>query len=241
MYKIGGFYVEIFSEYNHIVNRAEKYRVEYSGTPDFQLTPNRHAKVDPTVYPDKNIMEYCLLGDNFAEKVLCFNAVVIHASAICVDNSAFLFSAVGGTGKSTHTGFWRDMLSKKKVDYINDDKPLLRIKDNNVLTYGTPFSGKTDRNSNICVPLKAICFLKQDKKNWIGRLSERSAFTKFVAQTLRGLPRNMRTELEETVHIIVNKIPMYEMGCKAEIAAANISYQVMSGMHELEIGEIYEE
>lgn len=241
MYKIGGFYVEIFSQYDHIVNRAENYKVEYSGILDFQLTPSRYAEVDPTVYPDKNIMEYCLLGDNFAEKVLHFNAVVIHASAICVDNSAFLFSAVGGTGKSTHTGFWKTMLSNKQVDYINDDKPLIRIQDNNVLAYGTPFSGKTDRNSNICVPLTAICFLKQDQKNWISRLSERDAFTKFVAQTLKGLPCNLRMELEETVHMIVNKVPMYEMGCKAEVAAANISYQVMSGMHEIETGEIYGE
>lgn len=241
MYRIGDFNVEIISEYNHIVVRAEKYKMRCDAEVDFQISPSRHAKVDLNLYPDKNIMEYCLLGDNFAEKVLDFKAVVIHASAISVDNNAYLFSAVGGTGKSTHTRLWKKMLTNEQVNYINDDKPLLRIKDNNIYAYGTPFSGKTDKNSNICVPLKAICFLMQDKSNWIRRLSEEEALIKFVAQTLKGIPQNLKIKLEETVAEIVKQISMYEMGCKPEMKAAIISHEVMSGVCKLEVGDIYAE
>jgi len=241
MYRIGDFCVEIISQYNHIVVRAEKYKINCDTKVDFQITPNRHAQVNPDLYPDKNIMEYCLLGDNFAEKVLNFKAVVLHASAISVDDNAYLFSATGGTGKSTHTGLWKTMLTNEQVDYINDDKPLLRLKNNNIFAYGTPFSGKTDKNSNICVPLKAICFLMQDKKNWIRRLYQDEALIKFVAQTLKGLPQNLKVELEKTVAEIVRQVPMYEMGCRPERKAAMISYEVMSGIRELEMGETYAE
>ena len=239
MYRIGDFYVNIVSKHNHIVKRAEKYKIECEVVADFQIIPDRYAQVDSSLYPDDNIMEYCLLGDNFAEKVLEFDAVVIHASAIAVDDNAYLFSAVGGTGKSTHTGLWENMLLNSSVMYINDDKPLLRILDNNIMTYGTPFSGKTDKNSNMCVPLKAICFLVQDKKNWIRRLTEEDAITKFIAQTLKGISEELKIKLKKTVKEIVKQIPMYEMGCKPELEAAKISHEVMSGVRHLDVGDIY--
>ena len=70
MYRIGDFYVNIVSKHNHIVKRAEKYKIECEVVADFQIIPDRYAQVDSSLYPDENIMEYCLLGDNFAEKVL---------------------------------------------------------------------------------------------------------------------------------------------------------------------------
>ena len=239
MYKIGEFYVDILSKYNHVIARAEKYKSTYTGEADFCVIPDRCAPIDPTVYPDKNIMEYCLLGDNFAEKVLDFQSVVIHASAISVDNNAYIFFLFLGTGKSTHTKLWKTVLCNKLVNYINDDKPLLRIRRGKIMAYGTPFSGKTDKNDNICVPVKAICFLKQDQKNWICPLSERDAKKNFIEQTLKGLNKDMQIKLEQTVSEIVERVPMYEMGCRPDREAAIMSYKILSGIQKLKKGNIY--
>ncbi len=51
---------------------------------------------------------------------------MLHASAIVVGNSAYLFSASSGTGKSTHTKLWQECFGDKAV-IINDDKPVIRI------------------------------------------------------------------------------------------------------------------
>lgn len=239
MYRIGDFYVDILSKYNHITVRAEKYKSTYTEKADFQIVPDRCAPINSKVYPDENIMEYCLLGDNFAEKVLNFQSVVIHASAISVDNNAYIFSAKGGTGKSTHTGLWKAEFNNKQIHYINDDKPLLRIKEGKIWAYGTPFSGKTDKNENICVPVKAICFLKQDQKNWISRLHEKEANEKFIEQTLKGLSEDLQIKRKQTVSKIVKGVPVYEMGCRPDKEAVIMSYKILSGEQKLEKGNIY--
>ena len=50
---------------------------------------------------------------------------------------------------------------------INDDKPLLKIKDSGVRVYGTPWDGKHRLSTNISVPLKALCILNRGKENKI--------------------------------------------------------------------------
>ena len=51
------------------------------------------------------------------------DGIIFHSSAIMVDGEAYLFTAPSGTGKSTHTRLWRELLGDRAV-MINDDKAL---------------------------------------------------------------------------------------------------------------------
>ena len=86
---------------------------------------------------------------------------MLHASAVVVDGDAYLFSAPCGTGKSTHASLWLKYLKHKNPYILNDDKPAIRIVNDNIYVYGTPFSGKTDKNKNEKANLKGIAFLEQ--------------------------------------------------------------------------------
>ena len=95
---------------------------------------------------------------------------MIHSSCIAYKDKAILFSADSGTGKSTHTGLWKE-LYQDDVKFINDDKPIVRLVNDEVIAYGTPWSGKTDLNSNISAPLKGIVILKRGVNNEIKEVS----------------------------------------------------------------------
>ena len=72
--------------------------------------------------------------------------MLLHSSCVVYEDKAYLFSAPCGTGKSTHTQIW---LKRFPGAYIlNDDKPAIRIMEDGVYAFGTPFSGKTDLNVN---------------------------------------------------------------------------------------------
>ncbi|MBR6848766.1 MAG: hypothetical protein IKM88_00825, partial [Lachnospiraceae bacterium] len=77
-----------------------------------------------------------------AEQMPFYDTFLFHGSAIAVDGTGYLFTAKSGTGKSTHTRLWRELLGQRAT-MINDDKPLIRVNvDGNAVIYGTPWDGK---------------------------------------------------------------------------------------------------
>ena len=80
-----------------------------------------------------------------------------------MDGEAYIFTAVSGTGKSTHAMLWREVFGER-VRMINDDKPLIRITpEGKAVVYGTPWDGKHHLSKNSAFPLKAICWLTRAK------------------------------------------------------------------------------
>ena len=98
------------------------------------------------------VLERTALQRKLAEKLFTYDTQLFHGSVIAVDGEAYLFTAKSGTGKSTHTRLWREMLGDKAV-MVNDDKPFLRVMDDHVLVYGSPWNGKHGLGCNMCVPL----------------------------------------------------------------------------------------
>ena len=75
-----------------------------------------------------------------ADALVDDGVILYHGSVIAVDGQGYLFTAKSGTGKSTHTALWRELFGERAV-MVNDDKPLLRVKDDQVTVYGTPWNG----------------------------------------------------------------------------------------------------
>ncbi len=72
-----------------------------------------------------------------AETLLNDKILLLHGSVVAVDGEEYMFTAKSGTGKSTHTRLWREVFTSRAV-MVNDDKPLLRIENDKVISYGTP-------------------------------------------------------------------------------------------------------
>lgn len=171
--------------------------------------------------------EYLLTGACFYEKLIEYKGVMLHSSAVVVDGYAYLFSADPGTGKSTHTGLWLEWFGKDKAYILNDDKPALRIIDNTVYAYGTPWSGKTDLNTNKKVPVAGICFIERAEKNSIRHAETFDAFGRFFTQTVRPREEKIMDMFMDTVNDVFSRIPMYIMGCNISFEAVQTSYNAM--------------
>jgi hypothetical protein len=60
------------------------------------------------------------------ERLLDYDTLLFHGSLIAVDGEGYLFTAKSGTGKSTHTKLWIELLGDRAI-MVNDDKPLLHV------------------------------------------------------------------------------------------------------------------
>ncbi len=104
---------------------------------------------------------------------LC-DTLLIHASVVRHKEKAYAFTAVSGTGKSTQVSNWLNNI--EGCDLINDDNPIVRIHNGNVMLYGSPWSGKTACYRNIRVPLGAIIKIERATTNYVTPLTPLDAF-----------------------------------------------------------------
>ena len=162
-----------------------------------------------------------------ADELIKFDVFLMHGSAIAVDGFGYLFTARSGTGKSTHTRLWREMLGNRAV-MINDDKPLIRISENGCATaYGTPWNGKHRLGNRSGIPLKAICILQRSKENSIRKISKTEAYPMLLQQIYR--PESL-DGLQLTLQMIDRmQVDYWRLGCNMEPDAAETAYRAMSG------------
>lgn len=172
--------------------------------------------------------DYIYCGEMFYYKLLNFDGMLLHASAIEKDGYAYLFSAKSGVGKSTHTTLWRKVFDNVRM--INDDKPALRIIDGELCACGTPFSGKYDESLNVHVPLRAVVFLERAQENSIEKIAPKEAIPLFMSQTLRPAKKEQMFKLLDMLDRVLNKTPVFKLKCNMSDEAAYVAYE---GINEL--------
>ena len=171
--------------------------------------------------------EYIWTGYEFCNSLLDFDGFMLHSSAVAYENKAYLFSAPSGTGKSTHTEIWQRVFGEENAVIINDDKPVIKFEDGDFYVYGTPWSGKSDKNLNIRVPLCGICFIEQSKTNNIKQISTKEAAHLILNQTVRPEYKGKMVNLLNLLDRLLLKIPVYILACNMEDEAALTSYNGM--------------
>lgn len=175
-----------------------------------------------------HVLERTALQRKIAEQFFEYDILLFHGSVIAVDGEGYLFTAKSGTGKSTHTRLWREMLGDRAI-MVNDDKPFLRVLPDRVIVCGSPWNGKHSLGSNIDVPLKAICIVERGERNEITQISNNEAVPMLLQQSNRPLQPALLPKYLELVEKIANKTNFYRLKCNMDPEAARISYQAMSG------------
>ncbi len=157
--------------------------------------------------------EYLYTGEAFANRLAYLGGLVMHGSAIAYDGQGIIFSAPSGTGKSTHAALWKQRYGER-VQHINDDKPAIRFDGNTPTVYGTPWSGKTDTNANVCAPLTAIVFLQQASQNRIQPLTASEACCYLYRETVRPFyDEALGVKVLETAEKLLETVPVFLLEC----------------------------
>lgn len=174
-------------------------------------------------------LERAAIQRKIARELIDRNTILLHGSTIGVDGAAYLFTAPCRTGKSTHTRLWRKVFGNRAV-MVNDDRAFLRITYDGVLAYGSPWSGKHGLDTNISLPLKGICFLHRGAENRIHRAASPDCVSELRHQCFLPEDAHGQEIAFALVERLAQMVPLWQMECTKDPAAARMSHQAMSGV-----------
>jgi hypothetical protein len=230
-YKIADIVFDAEYKYNYTAKLCKNY--EYNGDEE----PKFIAKITDTdiqkernnggEFPDAYLETLALFRKLCDYALSNADGIIFHSSAIMVDGEAYLFTAPSGTGKSTHTRLWREMLGDKAV-MVNDDKPIVRYIDGEFYVYGTPWNGKHHLDTNCRAKIKAICAIRQAAENTIRQATTQEMLLVIMNQTIRPTNIEQMDKLLNLLGLMLNKVELYSLGCNISEEAARLSYQTMS-------------
>lgn len=225
-YIIAGFKTEYYVRGKLLKDRSESYKADFSDD-EVQIRLNvkedfiRQKKEEmPHLSLDDH--EYMWTGEAFYNELLKHDGMMLHSSCVEKDGYAYLFSAKSGTGKSTHTHLWLKNLEGTRI--INDDKPALVLENGKWYACGTPFSGKTDENVDVKVPIRALVFLHRSEKNEVKRMPTVQAIGMLLSQTIRPNSKELAEKMLELADKLLTEVPVFSLGCNMDDDAAIVAY-----------------
>jgi len=193
-------------------------------TNDYQSTT---IEINPNLLKNPAEVEYVILGVTFLEIALRCGFLPIHAAAILYRDEVILFSAPSQTGKSTHAKIW--MNTFEGVELLNDDKPLLKLEDNRIMVYSSPFSGKTSINQNKYAPLKSIIFLRQGLSNIVSVMTDEVKIESLMRNILRPDRTDLWDQVLSKISKLMNEVPIYQIEATMDSEAAIAVHQMIYG------------
>lgn len=176
-------------------------------------------------FPD-DYLETLAMQRKLAEALFGYDTLLFHGSVVAVDGQAYLFTAKSGTGKSTHTRLWREMLGDCAV-MINDDKPFLRMENGRVTAYGSPWNGKHRLGANISAPLRAVCILERGEVNEIHPIVPAEALPMLMQQSHRPSDRSNFQKYMELIGALADGTKFYRLACNMDPSAAKVAFEGM--------------
>lgn len=173
---------------------------------------------------DSDVRNFNLLGEIFRWHLLCRGGMILHSSCLRHEGKGIAFSAPSGTGKSTHTALWRRLY---RTEMINDDSPAVRMTEDGLMLFGTPWSGKSDINHNISAPFSALVFLEQSCSNRISRIPTSQMSTFLLRELIRPVYPELLLKTLDFMEQIIGATPAFLLQCTASDAAAKLSHDFL--------------
>ena len=229
-YKIADIVFEAKTIYEYSVRLCKNYEYDGDEPSAFSVVISEediaNERAIAPEFPDAYLESLALfrkLCDYALDKA---DGIIFHSSAIMVDDGAYLFTAPSGTGKSTHTRLWREMLGDKAI-MINDDKPIVRYIDGEFYVYGTPWNGKHHLDTNTRAKIKGICAIRQAKENVIEKASTQEMLITIMNQTIRPTDIGQMDKLLFLIDKMLKNVKLYKLGCTISQEAAQVAYNAM--------------
>lgn len=176
---------------------------------------------------DKSYAEAVCVHRKIAEQLWRYDCFLLHAALIECDQKGYAFAARSGVGKSTHIGLWKRNFGDR-VRVVNGDKPIVRITNDEIRAYGTPWNGKEGMGENTSCTLDGICFLERSPQNMITPISTEEATMRLFPQVY--MPTD-EVAVEKTLELLdrfVNGVSFYRLECNMEDEAAILAHSKMT-------------
>ena len=220
--------ISIDIKYKYMFYLCQDYIIDKPNSIDITIKATDEEMQEELKAADDEFPEW------YAEAIVCyrkichelyrFNAIMIHGSAVEFDNKAYIFTALSGTGKTTHTELLKEYL-KDKLTYINGDKPIIRKIDNDYYVYGTPWNGKEGYGENKKAKLSSIIFLERGMNNTVSDISNKEIIRKITEQVV--LPNDAIESIKflDILDDVLKSSKKYLLKCNMENDAPICTYE----------------
>ncbi len=151
-----------------------------------------------------------------------------HSSSFSYKGQGVLIAADSGTGKSTHSRFWRQLYGDDVV-MINDDKPFLRRVDGKIYIYGSPWMGKHNLGCNDKVQLKAVCLLRRADCNSVVKIEKGDLVGEFLNHALRISTPETTEKILDFCQFLFDNCDFYILNAKFDVSAAKVCHDTLFG------------
>ena len=232
--EIAGLVIRIENRYDYVHDLCREYIIEDSSdsSADASVDDISISVSEEEIRQEAEKAPDCIFSDAYAEGVVtyeklsnalpAFDAFVMHASVVAVDGQAYAFAAKSGTGKSTHTRYWQEVLGER-VAVINGDKPICRFRGDQLIAYGTPWCGKENWQTRTSAPLKALCLLERGEENAIFPVQASEHLGELMQHFhLQGGQVDM-LKMMELIDRMAQAVPMYRLRCRNDSSAAEVA------------------
>lgn len=171
----------------------------------------------------------------FAQAIIPHGGLSMHSSVVVNEGQAFMFMGKSGTGKSTHSRLWLNHIEGSWL--LNDDNPIVRVTGEDVVVYGSPWSGKTPCYRNESAPVAGIVRLRQAPRNRFRVCEDIAAFSA-VLPGCSVLRQDMRLHeaMCETLAALTELTLVGELECLPDREAAEVCRRGMTTVIPSEAG-----
>lgn len=225
---IGGTVFGITSRFVKTLVLSEKYLTEKASEYEISVTDGeieRVKKALPSV--DDVRAEEIVIRDKVNDVLLRTGRATIHAAAVAVGGSCFLFAAHSGGGKTTQAKLWKAHFGDD-AEIINGDFPLISFDGDTAYASGTPWCGKECISENKTARIEAVCFIVKSSRNEIRRLGSKEIISKLFDQLI--IPSQAGGLMPECLAIadkLMKNVPFYELECDISDEAVTVAYDAM--------------
>lgn len=146
---------------NVFFSQKDRRQMLYSFADDYS---ELRLQLDPEC--EKDILSE-LMAVGFYSYASLRGALLMHASAVCLNDKAIVFTASSGVGKTTQAELWQKY---RNATVINGDKVFLTKESEKIVAWGSPWNGSSPYAENIGAETAAIIVLEQAEENSIRKL-----------------------------------------------------------------------
>jgi hypothetical protein len=153
-------------------------------------------------------------------RLLFFDAIAVHASSVEDAGRAFLFLGQSGAGKSTQARIWA---ADPNVALLATDRVALRLTDDGVVAYGTPWARREEPVVNRSAPAAALLFLEQSPLNSLRPLPPSAAAAALLSRAyLPYWDVALLDRAMQVAHEVVQRLPAFRMRCRPDWSAVEM-------------------
>lgn len=163
----------------------------------------------------------------FSQSTNKLGLLKVHASVVELGGDALVFMGVSGTGKSTHSRLWLEHIPGATL--LNDDEPIVRLVDGEVLVFGCPWSGSTPCYRDASARVRGFVHLYQAPFNKLERMPLCDAFNSLYTSCafMLSLPQS-RSIVFNAVADILQHIPIYRLDNRPDLEAVRLTHSILT-------------